>query len=112
MRRLQSRPIAAFLLASLLAGCSSNSSNPTTDQAAQAANDIPLQATQDTGVIRGIVVDTGVRPLGNVLITVTAGPFSKATNTTTGGAFGLDGLKPGTYFVKSAKLGFRECQTT
>ncbi len=107
------RPLAFLLLASLtLSGCASSSTSSSAPGANQAAEELDLEATKDTGVIRGIVVDTGVRPITNALVSVRSAAKTVTTNTTSSGAFGFQGLEPGTYFVKASKLGFLEGQTS
>lgn len=78
----------------------------------QAANELDLTATQDTGVIRGVVVDPGVVPLSNVQISVRLQGTVLSTNTSETGAFGLEGLEPGTYFITASKAGFSTGQTS
>jgi hypothetical protein len=69
---------------------------------------VKVQATATTGVIRGVVVDTAIRPLAGVTLTVQAKDRVRSTNSTATGAFGFDGLVPGTYFILAHKLGFHD----
>lgn len=94
----------------LLAGCAS-SGDSVSDEEQAAFEDLDLAATETTGLIRGVVVDEAIRPL--VGATVEArGPNGEDLSATTGevGAFGFDGLQPGTYFLKVRKLGYHEVQ--
>lgn len=104
--------LAALLLCSavLLGGCAAQSAS--TDGSSTQASDVKVEATQTTGVIRGIVVDDAVRPLSNAVVTLTADGKLRSTNTTVTGGFGFQGLAPGTYFVKAHKLGYRDSQTS
>lgn len=71
--------------------------------------DLDLEATEDTGVIRGVVVDTAVVPIPDVTITVSGTELSTTTNAE--GAFGFSGLEPGTYFMEASRLGYISTQT-
>ena len=98
------RAVVACLLLALLAGCTGGGK-------AHAKDDTPaLQATATTGVIRAVVVDDAIRPLGGV--NVTARGASATFNRTTGadGFVGFEGLPPGTYFLKASKRGYSEVQ--
>ena len=68
---------------------------------------LDLKATETTGIIRGIVVDEAIRPLAGAVIGTTL-PDGAARNTTSAadGAFGFDGLPPGTYFLTVQKPGY------
>ena len=102
--------LAAALLASGLAGCSSpsakgGSSGPTAD-----FSTLGLQATATTGVMRGLVVDEAIRPLADALVGLS--PGNQTTHTNAQGAFGFAALAPGTYFVRVAKDGYNATQTS
>ena len=103
--RLASLGLVALLL---LAGCSSpNQADEETSPAA--FEELHLEATSPTGVIRGVVVDPAIRPLAGATITLRAEPPLTAT-TTDDGAFGFDGLPAGTYFLNVHKLGYLDVQ--
>lgn len=109
--RAWSAPVIALLLAAtVLAGCSGGGKGPK-ESAGPDFSDLGLEATSTTGVIRGVVVDEAVRPLAGALVS-TVGGDGKAHNATSAvdGAFGLDGLEAGTYFLKVTKPGYRESQ--
>lgn len=99
------------LLATSLAGCSGES-DPRPDGEDLDVPDLGLQASDTTGVIRGVVVDEAIRPLAGVLVEVRGA--DAAVNRTTGddGFFGFDDLAPGTYFVAAQKAGFAAQQTS
>lgn len=101
--------LVLLLVAPLLAGCSSKG----TDAAGPVAEfeDLGLEATSTTGVIRGVVVDEAIRPLAGATIVLTGGATDIATNSTDAGSFGFDGLAPGTYFLAASKLGYFEAQS-
>lgn len=102
--------LGAIMVAALLAGCSDSGSSNDATQSAD-FSDLDLAASQTTGLIRGVVVDNAIKPLGGVAVTLTVpdGP-AKMAKTTDAGTFGFDGLAPGTYFVKAAKLGYFDAQ--
>ena len=93
----------------LLAGCSESpppaGAEPTVD-----FEELELEATATTGVIRGIVVDEAIRPLANASVTLT--PGDKTTVTTAGGTFGFDALEPGTYFLRVEHRLYESTQTS
>jgi hypothetical protein len=68
-----------------------------------------LQATDSTGLIHGVVVDSAIRPLANVTVEL-VGDTPKTQRTEADGSFGFDGLLPGTYFLKATKLGYFSAQ--
>jgi len=102
--------LCALLLLSCaaLAGCagSGKSGGPTPGAD---FTDLGLQASATTGVLRGVVVDSAIRPVANASVAV-SGPQSANGTTNAQGAFGFDDLKPGTYFVRVAKRGFAATQ--
>ena len=89
----------------VLSGCAASSSS----ESASGIEGVEVQATKDTGVIRGVVTDIGVRPIVGALVTLSGN--DQSTTTLENGAFGFQGLDPGTYFVKVAKAGFIPGQT-
>ncbi|HLF16932.1 MAG TPA: carboxypeptidase-like regulatory domain-containing protein [Candidatus Thermoplasmatota archaeon] len=95
--------VAALLAFTLLAGCSNGGGSDSEVD----FSDLELEATPDTGIIRGIVFDPSIQPVGDATVTAT-GPDQQAhtATTTATGAFGFDGLAPGTYFVGAAKPGY------
>ena len=102
--------LAALVLASAaLAGCSGGGKKDGPDS--QDFQDLGLQASSTTGVLRGVVVDPAIRPVAGASVTV-SGPGSGTATTNADGLFGFSGLAPGTYFVRAAKAGFNETQTS
>ena len=100
--------LAAVLSATILAGCTGGGGGAQ-DPAAAGVDfeDLELEATATTGVIRGIVVDEAIRPVAGAQVATTV-PDGGVRNTTSAddGAFGFDGLPPGTYFLSVSKPGF------
>ena len=108
MRRLPL--LVSLLMASLaLAGCAGDKG---ADQPAdEDFDDLGLQASETTGVLRGVVVDTAIRPLAGVSVSVT-GATPKEATTNADGLFGFSGLEPGTYFVRATKPGYNATQAS
>src|SRR5688500_16195818 len=99
---------AALLAVSLLAGCSSPSGGSPSEDG-PTFDDLGLQATSSTGVIRGVVVDDAIRPIAGAKVTL-LGEAPKDAVTTDQGTFGFDGLPAATYFLKVHKVGFADAQ--
>lgn len=78
-------------------------------RAAQAAQDVAVQATAATGVIRGVVVDSTIKPIAGAQVSLVTGG-GRNTTTNADGAFGFEGLAPGSYFLKANKTGFLPTQ--
>lgn len=102
--------LAALLLAAALAGCSSKDGGAPAPSAGPDFTDLGLEATSTTGVIRGIVVDSAIRPLANATVVLT--PGDQTAHSTAAGTFGFDGLEAGSYFLKVRKAGYSETQTS
>lgn len=97
------------LFATLLAGCNGGAG----DEGKGLVDDDEfkdLQATQQTGIIRGVVVNDAIAPVPGATITLTVGSATKNATSADSGAFGFDGLAPGTYFLSAAKPGFTTIQ--
>jgi hypothetical protein len=102
--------LPALLFASAaLAGCSDGGKKAPADN--QDFQDLGLQASDTTGVLRGVVVDPAIRPIAGATVTI-SGPGTGTTATNAEGLFGFSGLAPGTYFVRTAKPGFNETQAS
>lgn len=78
-------------LALLLAGCAGEGGEAEPD----AFKD--LDATKETGVIRGVVVDQAINPIQGAKIAATPGGLETLSDAT--GSFGFSGLEPGVYFL-------------
>ncbi|HUR25911.1 MAG TPA: carboxypeptidase-like regulatory domain-containing protein [Candidatus Thermoplasmatota archaeon] len=103
--------LISFLVVSIaLAGCSGGKDEPPAPPPEEVAvQDLGLEATATTGIIRGLVVDEAIRPVANTTITL-AGSKEGTTKSNADGAFGFDDLEPGTYFLRAEKLGFSQVQ--
>jgi hypothetical protein len=100
--------IVALLASALLAGCSGSKDAPASDSG-PTFDDLGLQATSSTGVIRGVVVDEAIRPVAGAKVTLMGDSPQEATSTAQG-TFGFDGLPAATYFLKVHKAGFQDAQ--
>ncbi len=94
--------IALFLVTATLAGCTDNA--PVEEPGG--GDGLDLQATESTGVIRGVVVDDAIRPVIGAAVSIrgTAGTFETQTNED--GAFGFQDLEPGAWFITVTMDGF------
>jgi hypothetical protein len=99
--------VLALLGSLLLAGCSGGGADP--DPALDADfEDLGLEATSTTGVIRGIVVDDAIKPVAGATVTLSGGAGTATTDE--GGLFGFDDLPAQTYFLQVEKAGYRPTQ--
>ncbi|HLF17043.1 MAG TPA: carboxypeptidase-like regulatory domain-containing protein [Candidatus Thermoplasmatota archaeon] len=100
-------PLAIALLAVSLAGCSDGGGGSGSEAD---FSDLQLTATDDTGIIRGIAVTEALQPVAGAAIELVGQNVQAETTSSEDGAFGFDGLAPGTYFVKASKLGYEPAQ--
>jgi hypothetical protein len=98
----------AILATAFLAGCNSPSEDAATDSG-PTFDDLGLQATSSTGLIRGVVVDEAVRPIPGARVKLQGDQPMEAV-TTDLGTFGFDDLEPGTYFMTIGKPGYFDAQ--
>ncbi|MEA3136518.1 MAG: Carboxypeptidase regulatory-like domain [Thermoplasmata archaeon] len=115
MRMVRARwgalPVAAVLCLALLSGCSGSPAADAGDDA-DPASQLDLQATETTGVIRGVVVDDAIRPIANATVTARGAGPERTASTSGDGAFGFEGLEPGTWFVSAEKLAHKGGQAS
>jgi hypothetical protein len=98
--------VLLVLCSAALAGCAGGGGakeDPTKDVD---FTDLDLQATDTTGLIRGIVVDVAVRPVPEVTLELRGTDATKTTTSNAEGAFGFDALPPGDYFIVANKSGY------
>jgi hypothetical protein len=112
---LAQRKAPALLFASLfalalLAGCAGGG-NGADQPTGEDFQDLDLEATETTGIIRGVVVDEAVRPVAGAVVSLSG---STASNTTTNddGLFGFSNLQPGPHFVRVSKAGYVAAQAS
>jgi hypothetical protein len=105
------RKAVLVLAALVLSGCSQDGGDGGELQDA-GLEDLGLEATDTTGIIRGVVVNEAIVPVPDVNITAVNAATEVVTQTNAEGFFGFDGLEPGTYFVSASKFGFIPVQTS
>lgn len=109
------RPLLVSLLAALpalaLAGCAGGDGGEAADPAKDVDfGELELEATDTTGIIRGLVVDMAVRPVANATIELRGAAEPLRTTSNEEGAFGFGALPPGDYFLTASKPGYIEAQ--
>jgi hypothetical protein len=97
---------SSLLAAALLAGCADGNHGTM-----EPADDLGLEATDKTGIIRGVVFDEAILPLEGVHIVLEL-PSGGELSTTSrkDGVFGFEGLLPGTYFLGASHPGYLDTQ--
>jgi hypothetical protein len=102
------------LLASLcftavaLAGCSDGAPKPP----AEAEPEFGVEPTDTTGIIRGVLVDSAVRPVAGVQVAAQSGAVAKQAISSADGLFAFEGLEPGTWFLTASKPGFFQARAS
>ncbi len=99
------RVVVALIVMSALAGCADAGPAAAEPEIFQ-----EVQATADTGVIRGVVVDDAITPVPGATVTGTPGGFS--TTTDDDGAFVFSDLEPGVYFLEATAPDHEKTQTS
>ncbi len=106
--RVLSVPVAFLIVAVALSGCADDSQP--VPEGDPVLDDLDLQATDETGVVRGVVIDAAITPV--VGATVAIESLGLSTTTNDNGAFGFSDLEPGTYFLHAEKPGFTTVQSS
>lgn len=97
VRAMKGRWVALTSLLIVLAGCAQGQAGAKQGQAEPGGlADLELEATETTGIIRGVVFDEAIRPIAGALVKLETG-LPKTTTTNAQGAFGFDGLAEGNY---------------
>lgn len=103
----------------VMAGCSGSGGDAggqtpegglTPEEIAKNAGEIDVEATDSTGIIVGVVIDSGIKPIAGATITLEGGS-GQTTTSNANGAFGFEGLAPGTYFFLVSKIGYKSVQS-
>lgn len=110
--RLPRAASGLFVTLILLSGCTGGGAGGADDDIERSLDELDLDATETTGIIRGVVVDAAIVPLAGVTINVRSVDANLTTETKEDGLFGFDGLKPGEYFVSATKAGYGAVQTS
>lgn len=99
--------VSAIVLLATFAGCA--------EEPVAAVNEdemrfetLDTEATEDTGVIRGVVVDATITPIEGATISLADSELTTLSNAA--GAFAFEGLEPRFYFLTIAKDGFQTTQ--
>jgi hypothetical protein len=107
------RALAALpLLLVALAGCASSGDPPADEVTPADFEELELEATDTKGIVRGVVVDDAIRPIGGASIELRGGATTRSTESSPDGLFGFDELDPGTYFLQVSRAGFRTTQVS
>lgn len=99
--------LVVLLILPALAGCTE--STPI-DPSEKTLADDKLEATDDTGVIRGVVVDQAISPIAGATISIES--LTLQAESAEDGSFGFSDLPPGTYFLKIEKIGYELVQSS
>lgn len=102
--------LAVVSIAALLAGCAGGAADAQTDDADFSGLD--LQASQTTGIIRGVVVDDAIRPVAGVVVNLQTEAGGQTATTNDDGLFGFQSLPGGTYFMTASKPGYTTSQSS
>lgn len=100
--------VALILTAVALAGCA-DAQEPAQPDEPEVEFTQELEATETTGVIRGVVFDEAIVPVEGAIVTVAGTELSAETGAD--GLFGFEGVEPGTYFVNVEKVAYTPIQT-
>lgn len=96
--------VALALLCAALAGCSDDKAK---DPIADADfDDLDLEATPDTGIVRGVVVDAAIVPVAGATVKL----LDQEATTDEAGVFGFDLVAPGDHFLRVEKPGYLPAQ--
>jgi Carboxypeptidase regulatory-like domain len=101
-------PALAFVAAFVLSGCSGGDSPPDEAQLEEQFDELDLQATATTGVIRGLVVDDAIKPVAGAKVVLNG--VTQTATSDEDGLFGFQDLDAGTYFLQVSKNGYRPTQ--
>lgn len=93
-----------------LAGCAEEAAPEEASDSEAAFEGLEGNVSDDTGLIRGIVLDDAIVPVAQATITLQGEGRSITSNEE--GAFLFDLLAPGTYFLTVEKLGYNTTQTS
>lgn len=100
--------VLTMLALTALAGCAEEAPEPVEDD--EAFDGLEAQATEDTGIIRGVVLDPAIVPIEGATVRIEGNDMTTVSNEA--GAFAFSGLTPGTYFLSIERLGFQSTQSS
>lgn len=101
---MHARTLLLMLVLSSVAGCAEEAPPEPEDEPGAG-----LKATDDTGVIRGVVVDAAIVPVAGVDVRL---DDEGSATTDEDGFFAFSGVTPGSHFLEASKAGWGTVQTS
>ncbi|MGB1585657.1 MAG: carboxypeptidase-like regulatory domain-containing protein [Thermoplasmatota archaeon] len=102
------RWMVALLLSALLAGCAEEL--PQQEAPDETFDDVDVEVTDDTGAIRGVVVDQAIVPLEGATVLLPLANEDVTFTTDSEGRFVFNDVEPGTYFLTISKPAYESAQ--
>lgn len=102
--------VVLTLISLLFAGCAAEES-PTAETPDESFDDVEVEVTDDTGAIRGVVVNDAIVPVADALVEL-ALPTPVTTKTDAEGRFTFSKVAPGTYFMTVSKVVHESAQAS
>lgn len=109
-KRVSPGVAAAMVALVSLAGCAESGGGDEPQEDAISIAD-EFEATEETGVVLGVVVDETIRPVPDAVVTLRTSPPQETTSNEDG-EFGFGGVAPGTYVVEAQRLGYVAAQAS
>lgn len=76
-------------------------------------DDVPVTVTDDTGAIRGVVVNDAIVPIAGAAVSFTVAPGDeRTTKSDAEGRFAFSEVPPGTYFLEATKVVHESAQAS
>ncbi len=104
MGRVKTIGLLALLTAMALAGCAEEAGPPAERTGPESIEDLDLEATDTTGVIRGVVVDAAVVPIEGA--TIVLSPDGQSTTSAADGGFAFSNVEAGFQTMEVDAVGF------
>ncbi len=95
--------VALSFLVVALAGCAQGGDDAT----AATSSSAPTQ-----GDLRGVVVDSAIKPIANAFVQLSGNGLVRTGNTSSGGEFKFPAVPVGSYFIEAKKAGFIGIKST
>jgi hypothetical protein len=93
--------VSILLVMVTLAGCSDKAGKATADPDDVDFGEVPVEVTEDTGAIRGVVLNDAIVPVAGAFVQVLGSPLNATTDSQ--GRFVFSKVVPGTYFLAVSK---------
>jgi hypothetical protein len=100
------RVVLAMLIAAMMAGCAQETAEPSDEFGL----DDQLEATETTGIIRGVIVDKAITPVAGVQVALDCA--EPTTVTDENGLFGFSDVEPGSHMLCVTILGYGDLQSS